>query len=209
MSAKKTSPAKRKTTSQKKKKDKGICFTIMPFGGWMDNYYEDIYCPAIEAAGLVPRRADDLFRPSTIVSDIWEYTRKAELLLADLTGKNPNVLYESGLAHAIAKPVILMTGSLDDVPFDLRSLRIIEYDKNDPKWGEMLRDSITQAIKETMESPLQSTPSTFLEVKGEKEALSPREKELLELRQEMDLLRREIRTRTDRKPEALPRVRRG
>ncbi|HEX3745946.1 MAG TPA: hypothetical protein VHW09_18520 [Bryobacteraceae bacterium] len=96
--------AKRKDIPNPKPKD--ICFVIMPFGGWLDDYYKAIYRPAIEAANLEPHRADDLFRPSTIVNDIWAYTRKAKLLLADLTGKNPNVFYELGLAHALAKPVV-------------------------------------------------------------------------------------------------------
>jgi hypothetical protein len=76
-----------------------ICFVIMPFSGWLDQYYKSIYCAVIIAAGLEPHRADDLFRPSTIVNDIWAYTKRAKILLADLTGKNPNVFYEVGLAH--------------------------------------------------------------------------------------------------------------
>ena len=45
-----------------------LCFVIMPFGGWLDDYYISVDCPAIVAAGLEPHRADeDLFRPSTIV----------------------------------------------------------------------------------------------------------------------------------------------
>jgi hypothetical protein len=64
-----------KRTKQKGKRAtvsaRDVCFVIMPFGGWLDDYYQDIYCPAIEAAGLEPHRADDLFRPSTIVNDIW------------------------------------------------------------------------------------------------------------------------------------------
>ena len=41
--------------------EKGVCFVIMPFGGWLDDYYKSIYCPAIDAVGLEPHRADDLF----------------------------------------------------------------------------------------------------------------------------------------------------
>ena len=74
---------------------KETCFTIMPFGGWFDDYYESIYKPAIEKAGLKPRRADDLYRPSTIVNDIWSCTKESKLVLADLTGKNPNVFYRT------------------------------------------------------------------------------------------------------------------
>jgi predicted ATPase len=140
------------------------CFVIMPFGDPFDSYYLAIYVPAIEAAGLTARRADDLFRPSTIVSDIWALTREAKLILADLSGKNPNVFYELGLAHAVEKPAILVSQSMDDVPFDLRSLRIITYDKNHPNWGDVLRDKIEKAIRETLSSPVDTVLPTFLTI---------------------------------------------
>jgi len=49
---------------------------------------------------------------------------KSKVLLAEVTDKNPNVFYELGLAHAARKPVIFTSGKLDDVPFDLRHLRV-------------------------------------------------------------------------------------
>ena len=184
-----------KTTTDTTAKE--ICFVIMPFGGWFDKYYEDIYCPAISAAGMTPKRADDLYRPSNIVQDIWTYTKKAKIILADLSNKNPNVFYELGLAHALAKPAILITQTIDDIPFDLRSLRIIDYDKNLPNWGETLGESIEKAIKETLDSPNETIPTAFLETTGiSKTKVSKEEKELLELRQEMESLKKEVRTRS-------------
>jgi hypothetical protein len=120
--AKKGGSARKKSSSKKAAKKKGgivsttdskkeSCFTIMPFGGYFDGYYKDIFRPAIKSAGLDPNRADDLYRPSAIVNDIWSYTKNAKIILADLTGKNPNVFYELGLAHALAKPAILVTES--------------------------------------------------------------------------------------------------
>jgi len=175
---------------------KDACFVLMPFGGWLDDYYETVYTPAIKAAGLEPHRADDLFRPSTIVNDIWAYTKRAKVLLADLSGKNPNVFYELGLAHALAKPVILVTESMEEIPFDLRALRIIVYDKNAPDWGRLLRDKIESALKEVLKSPVEAVLPAFLDVKGEsKPTVTPHEKELIEIKQELDLLRREVRTK--------------
>jgi hypothetical protein len=167
----------------------------MPFGGWFDDYYDSIYQPAIEAAGLKPKRADDLYRPSTIVNDIWSYTKCAKIVLADLTGKNPNVFYELGLAHALAKPVVLVAESMNDVPFDLRALRIIEYDKNEPRWGDTLRDKVTQSIKEILAAPLASVLPAFIETKPQPETkpITEHEKNILELKQELDLVRRELR----------------
>lgn len=170
------------------------CFTIMPFGGWFDSYYETVYVPAIEAAGLVPCRADDLYRPSTIIHDIWAYTQSAKLVLADLSGKNANVFYELGLAHALAKPAILVTESMDDIPFDLRALRVLEYNKNEPRWGELLQEKITSAIKEVAQAPLQSVLPAFLNVKPDTKAktVTESERQFLELKRELDLLRNEV-----------------
>ena len=174
--------------------DKPKCFIIMPFGGWFDKYYFEIYVPAIEEAGFEAKRADDLYRPGNIVNDIWKYTKEATVVLADLTNKNANVFYELGLAHAITKPAVLITASMEDVPFDLRSLRVIEYDKNSPKWGEILQEKIKNALLETIKYPEDSIPPTFLDVnKLKKITVSEEEKNMLELRKEMDLLKREVR----------------
>jgi hypothetical protein len=171
------------------------CFTIMPFGGWFDSYYSNIYAPAIEAAGLKAHRADDLYRPSAIVHDIWSYTKKSRVVLADLTGKNANVFYELGLAHALAKPVVLVAQSIDDVPFDLRALRVIQYDKNAPDWGQLLGGRITTSIREVLEAPESAVLPAFLNVVDAPEAttVTADEKQILELRQEMELLRQEVR----------------
>lgn len=188
-------------------KDKKLnCFVIMPFGGWFDLYYKEVYIPAIEAAGFVAKRADDLYRPGNIVNDIWQYTKEADVVLADLTNKNPNVFYELGLAHAIAKPAILITATMDDVPFDLRSLRVIEYNKESPKWGEILQNKITRALKETLSSPEKAIPPTFLEVsKSEKTTVSSEEKDILELRNELESFKREVRSSRDIKKKSISR----
>lgn len=172
------------------------CFVIMPFGGWLDTYYEEIYAPAIEAASMKATRADDLYRPGNIVNDIWNYTKSADIILADLTSKNPNVFYELGLAHAITKPAVLITASIEDIPFDLRSLRVLVYDKNLHNWGEELRNKITKALIETLKSPGDAILPTFLETtKSKRIEVSPKEKDILELRSELDSLKREVRSR--------------
>jgi hypothetical protein len=188
--------SRKKTKARKPKKaQKGTCFVIMPFGGWLDDYYQDIYCPAIKSAGLVPHRADDLFRPSTIVNDIWLYTKKARLVLADLSGKNPNVFYELGLAHALAKPAILVAESMEDVPFDLRALRVLVYDKNAPDWGDILREKVKNSIDEVLKVPAEAVLPAFLDKKGvsAKVTSTPHIKEVMDLRQQIDLLREEVR----------------
>ncbi len=139
------------------------CFVIMPFGGLFDRYYLNIFVPAIQAAGLRALRADSIFSSTSIMSDIWRSTRNASVVLADVTGKNPNVFYELGLAHACRKPVLLITGSLEDVPFDLKGLRVIEYNKDDENWGSILKDRIADNLRAALSDPTVAIPATFLE----------------------------------------------
>ena len=176
--------------------ENGSCFVIMPFGGYFDIYYSDIYVPAIEAAGLSPRRADDLFRPSPIIHDIWQMTRDAKLILADLSTKNPNVFYELGLAHALSKPAILVTETMQDVPFDLKALRVLVYNKEKPDWGSELSKAITTSIKEVLKAPQNAVLPTFLNVSSSapKPSISSQEAELLQIRQDIAALRRQVDT---------------
>lgn len=170
MAAAKKSATRKKTRKRSAKdsvpkaESKGTCFVMMPFKDPFDVYYEAIFKPAIIRAKLDPVRADDLFRPSVIVSDLWQMIQDAKLLLAELTTKNANVFYELGLAHALGKPVVLVSETMDDVPFDLQQLRILLYDKDDPAWGDKLSAGITKAINETLKSPIEAVPSIFRKV---------------------------------------------
>lgn len=137
------------------------CFVMMPFGSWFDRYYQEIYVPAIKDAGLEPIRADELFSTGSVVEQIWEQIGKARVLLADLTDKNPNVFYELGLAHAAIKPVVFTAAKVDDVPFDLRHLRVIVYEIREPEWAQKLRRLITDYLRNTMKDPAKSIPHPF------------------------------------------------
>lgn len=178
------------------KKDTESCFVMSPFGGWYEQYYTDIYGPAIEAAGLKPCRADDLYRPSSIVHDIWTYVKGARVMLADLTDKNPNVFYELGLAHALDKPVVLLSQSMEDVPFDLRALRVITYEVAAPNWGDILRASITTALKEVLVAPNSAVLQPFLrEASDPPQSVSatvPTDPAIQALMREVNLLRSEV-----------------
>lgn len=127
---------------------------MQPFAGHLSTYYEAIFKPAIERAGLSPMRADDdIFATGKIMDQVWRGIRHASVLVAELTSKNPNVFYELGLAHALRKPVVLVSSNEDDVPFDLRHIRVILYDQTDPFWGQKLIDKIADNIKSALTDP--------------------------------------------------------
>jgi hypothetical protein len=144
------------------------CFVLMPFGEWYDTYYREIFSPACKEAGFEPIRADGVFTTGSVIEQIWEQINNAQVLIADLTGKNPNVFYELGLSHGISKPVVLLAAQLEDVPFDLRHLRTIIYDIRDPFWGDKLKKSVVAHLRSAKQDPGKSIPQPFrMEKNGE------------------------------------------
>ncbi len=130
------------------------CFVMMPFADPLGGYYHTIYAPAIKKSGLTPVRADtDIFGTGKIIDQIWTGINKARVLVAELTGRNPNVLYELGLAHALRKPVVLVSSNEPDVPFDVRHVRVIYYDVNDPFWGDKLIAKVAENIVSALKNP--------------------------------------------------------
>lgn len=130
------------------------CFVMMPFAAPLGGYYDKIYKPAIEKAGLTPIRADtDIFGTGKIIDQIWSGINTARVLVAELTKRNPNVFYELGLAHALEKPVVLVSSNEEDVPFDLQHIRVIYYDVTDPFWGSKLIDKISENILSAVKTP--------------------------------------------------------
>lgn len=146
---------------QIKKLSKGVtvssddsCFVVMPFADPIGGYYNSVYQPAIEKAKLKAARADaDIYGTGKIVDQIWSGINSARVLVAELTGRNANVLYELGLAHALHKPVVLVCSNEDDVPFDLRHVRVIYYDMRDPFWGAKLIEKVAENILSALKKP--------------------------------------------------------
>jgi ribosomal protein S1 len=114
----------------------GNCFVIMPYGvkkrpdgrevKW-DKIYEEVFAPAISDIGMTPIRADDIYGAQPLREHIWRGIQEAELVVADLTGRNPNVLYELGLADLIGKRIVLVTMDEQDFPSDIVDYHRITY----------------------------------------------------------------------------------
>ena len=130
-----------------------LVFVLSPFLEPFNTIYEDHIKPSVERIqGLSCLRADDIYDNRPIIEDIWRYTNEARILIAELTGRNPNVFYETGVAHTVGKEVILITQSMDDVPFDLKHLRCIVYEYT-PRG--------TQTLEENLKNTVCQTPGTM------------------------------------------------
>ncbi len=126
------------------------CFLVMPFSlEWSSEVYR-ILASACKTTGVRAVRGDDLFTPTDILDDIWQAIHGADFVIADITERNPNVLYELGLAHALAKPVLIISRNAKDIPIDLSTRRVILYGQTGPDWGEELKQKASRAINDIL-----------------------------------------------------------
>lgn len=111
---------------------------IMPFSGDFDDVFKTIKetCKTLE---LDCFRSDDIWNKSEIIQDIFELLYSSKIIIADITGKNPNVFYELGIAHTLGRKVIPISQTRSDVPFDIQHHRILIYLNNDEGRIELQR----------------------------------------------------------------------
>src|SRR5450759_688300 len=108
--------------------EKSFAFVLMPF----DAAFADVYSlgikDAAEQAGMFAERVDEqVFHREGILERIYNQIDVADFIIADMTGRNPNVFYEVGYAHAKNKLCILLTKNAQDIPFDLKHHRHLVY----------------------------------------------------------------------------------
>jgi len=127
-------------------KIENLCFVLMPLNDSFIPIYDKIIAPAVKTCGLECQRADKIPSTKPVMDDICAHIRKAKILIADLSGKNPNVFYEVGYAHALGKEVIFITQNKDDIPFDVNHYRYVVY-VDSAAGGDELRQKIIEKIK--------------------------------------------------------------
>jgi hypothetical protein len=107
--------------------EKPFAFVLMPFGSEFDDVYKLGIKAAAEQCDVIAERVDEQIYTESILERIYRQIRNADFIIADMTGKNPNVFYEVGYAHAQGKLCTLLTQSATDIPFDLLHHRHIVY----------------------------------------------------------------------------------
>jgi hypothetical protein len=107
-------------------RDPSLVAVMMPFSKGFEIVYETIDQAAADA-GLKCARADDIWESDHVMGDVLGLIWRANIVVADLTGKNTNVFYETGLAHSLPRRTVLLTQDPSDVPFDLQSIRYLSY----------------------------------------------------------------------------------
>ena len=127
-------------------KKKKVLFTVMPF----HDDFHDVWMGGIQRAatgsGLTPIRIDMITKSSDITDDIVSTIKLSELVVVDVTGNNPNVMFEFGFALALKKPHVVISQSTEFLTFDIKNVRTVIY-KNTWKGIEDLHKDLQKCIK--------------------------------------------------------------
>ena len=137
------------TETQDDTKPKLFVFVLMPFNKTFKSVYELGIQAACKNAGAYCERVDEQIFDEPILDRIYNQIAKADLIVAELTGRNPNVFYETGYAHALGKRVILLTQNTADIVFDLNHFTHIVYKEDISK----LRDELEKRIRWIISNP--------------------------------------------------------
>jgi hypothetical protein len=173
-------------------KDKSVqvCFVIAPIGKEgtdirvrADQVLKHILNPAANECGYDTIRADQISEPGLITSQVIQHVVDDPLVIADLTGWNPNVFYELSLRHALKKPVVQIIQSNETIPFDVAASRTIHVDHHDLDSAAKAKDEIVRQIKSVEKNPADvDTPiSVAIELQLLRQSENPLEKSNAEI----------------------------
>lgn len=167
-----------------------ICFVIAPIGDdgskirhRSDQVLNHIIAPAVNECGYEAIRADKISEPGIITSQVIQHIIEDPLVIADLTGRNPNVFYELAIRHAIKKPVVQIIQKEETIPFDVSATRTIQVDHQDLDSVAKCKEELSSQIHSVEKDPnLVDTPiSIAIDLKFLRQSENPLEKSNAEI----------------------------
>lgn len=130
------------------------CFVVSPIGDAgtdirknADQLYQHIIKPVCEKCGFAAQRVDEFNTYNSITQEILDALNDYDLVIADLTGHNPNVFFEIGYRTKSQKPIIHLKRKDETIPFDVSSIRTFEYDLTDLDMVTATKDRLEQVIR--------------------------------------------------------------
>ena len=166
------------------------CFVIAPIGETesdtrkrSDQVLKHIIKPAANECGYDPIRADQISEPGIITSQVIQHIVEDPLVIADLTGRNPNVFYELAIRHALKKALIQIIKNGEPIPFDVAPTRTIHVDHHDLDSVEEAKNEIIKQIKivEKDVSEIDTPISVALDLQLLRQSENPEQRSLADL----------------------------
>jgi hypothetical protein len=151
----------------------------------------------VEPHGFEVIRADEEDRPGMITTHIIERLISDDLVVADLTGWNPNVFYELAVRHVARKPLVQIIRAEEEIPFDVQTMRTVKFELSDPDALEVARAELSRQVSVAIEEEEIETPIS--QAVGQQLALEsgdPEQVEVAELARAVQALTAEVRARS-------------
>jgi hypothetical protein len=143
-----------------KSKDNGLekkCFIISPFGHdgseirrKAEGLIEAVIKPVLSELGFLAISSLDISKPGSITNQVIEHLLNDDLVIANLSGLNPNVMYELAVRHAKRLPTVCLVEKGTSLPFDIAQERTIFYE-DDMKGVTALKPVLSQSVNEALE----------------------------------------------------------
>lgn len=194
------------------------CFVIAPIGEAgsetrkrSDQVLKHVIKPAVTQCGYKPVRADQMSEPGLITSQVIQHIVDDELVVADLTERNPNVFYELAIRHAIRKPLVQLIQKGEAIPFDVAGTRTIHVDHQDLDSVEEAREEIVNQVQslESNASDIETPISVSLDLQMLRQSDNPEQRSLADVLSVLSELRTSVNTlekRVGKRPDVSPRV---
>ncbi|MGB6068402.1 MAG: hypothetical protein WBG50_26630 [Desulfomonilaceae bacterium] len=142
---------------------KPFVFVLMPFDRSFDDIYQLGIKAACDTAGAYAERVDEQMFTENILDRIYNQISKADVIVSDMTRRNPNVFYETGYAHALGKKVILLTQDPGDIPFDLKHFPHIIYGGRIVDLRDKLETRVMWALEQSKSETLYQSIEFFID----------------------------------------------
>jgi hypothetical protein len=139
--------------------------------------------PSARDCGYEPIRADQISEPGIITSQVIQHIVEDPLVIADLTGRNPNVFYELALRHALKKAVVQIIHATETIPFDVAASRTVHFDHHDLDSVAKAREEIVRQIRAVEKNPgdVDTPISVAVELQSLRKSDNPLEKSNAEI----------------------------
>jgi len=173
-----------------KKTDSRVCFVIAPIGEEntetrrrSDQVLKHIITPAAQDCGYETVRADKISEPGLITSQVIQHLLDDPLVVADLTGRNPNVFYELAIRHAIRKPVVQLIQIDEPIPFDVAQSRTVQVDHRDLDSVARCKEELVRQIGVAEKNPgdVDTPISVAIDLQSLRQSENPLEKSNAEI----------------------------
>jgi len=181
------------------------CFVIAPIGeegsptrDRSDQILKYILEPAATECGYETIRADSIPTPGMITRQIIEQVIVAPMVIADLTGYNPNVFYELAVRHAARRPCVQVIERGERIPFDIGNMRVVYVTNRDLALAEKAREDLVQQIKAAEAQPdaFDNPVSTTLELRQLQETDRPIEQAVAQVLETVQRIERVLSDRS-------------